>query len=1016
MTNPSDLMNQYLSLYGVSQESVRGSKQRDLAAASANKRGEIAQITAPEAAFDELAGRQADQGYDSANQTQRDFRDLSPVELEFKYGSQASGLIEARVNAASRLAQSQNNQRTTGELIGDSALAVARGGASMLGLGALGVNLGAKAVGADSAAQIGLEAARFSQSVTDFLNDRQSDTLKGEKTVTEAKIRQANRDSDKRYAEDVKAGDSMAKANQILSEFRNVGKQILENPTVLADSVAEGLGSMGGAGVLAKGVAKVGGAVAARLAPGVQLSEKAAGRLAAANMAGSIGAQEGGSAFQGTTLEAYDILSRDYPDMSEQQKAMLATQAGEMAAATQAPVAAVTGLLVARFEMNPLKAPASAFGVNTIKETLEEGFQGATGTLAQNNALAQAVDRDRDLFEGVGDAAARGMIAGFGTGAVAGAPSATAGAVRGAGKAAVSAASTAAMGAASVTMRGATAAAKKIGETAVFQSIMERAEEIKAREENASPVSAETAKAELNQAADMFQANQEQVIEELRVEGAPEEAIDEVSQLAMAVSFDPVELGEDAPPLVLTAVEGATNRFEAMEALGQVIVQSEENSADQLAAIRYLLDMHAKTEELVKERPMEALDEMPEESSVISMVSAAESALTKLLDNPGIKRGVEVAKAAISLAVEKGSAYLGLDEDPTTPEAQSKIKDAVVAAEYAPTKLDLETSERILEHASQGRIQLTPIQQATLLQSAALVRAERALLEAKEAQGLKTDIDIVAGEAISDLTDAGQKVPRLSLAQHSNRILKAYRAGNIAGAKVYLQDLLQFAEHFQGKVNALNKHFARGGGGKGTGERYPALLPQMEGGKRKWAQSTNTVDVLPVSEGSIRFAQTVAKEAEILAQVANDMTRIFPDLGMSPVTPVTLDPGMVGVPSEVAARNAQSRKQQKAQQTQAVTPSPAPAPTPAAAPVAQPAQTTAEVEQARAKGAVAAASKKQVNPPKDYTPSSVWPGSRVVKKLVSSPRKRLPRKQQKLISKPRSWRKLLWSRSRWQSL
>lgn len=367
MTNPTDLMNQYLSLYGVSQDSVRGSKQRDLAAASANKRGEIAQITAPEAAFDELAGRQADQGYDSANQTQRDFRDLSPVELEFKYGSQASGLIEARVNAASRLAQSQNNQRTTGELVGDSALAVARGGASMLGLGALGVNLGAKAVGADNAAQIGLEAARFSQSVTDFLNDRQSDTLKAEKNVTEAKIRQANRDSDKRYAEDVKAGDSMAKANQIISEFRNVGKQILENPTVLADSVAEGLGSMGGAGVLAKGVAKVGGAVAARLAPGVQLSEKAAGRLAAANMAGSIGAQEGGSAFQGTTLEAYDILSRDYPEMSEQQKAMLATQAGEMAAATQAPVAAVTGLLVARFEMNPLKAPASAFGVNTIE-------------------------------------------------------------------------------------------------------------------------------------------------------------------------------------------------------------------------------------------------------------------------------------------------------------------------------------------------------------------------------------------------------------------------------------------------------------------------------------------------------------------------------------------------------------------------------------------------------------------------------------------------------------------------
>jgi hypothetical protein len=965
MTNPTDLMNQYLEIYGVRPQTVRGIKQSQVARSSAQKQQELAQISSPEGAYDEFAGDMADTGGASANETQQDFRNLSPGELEAKYGNQAGSIISARVDAGARYRAPQVMRRSAGEIASDLGLAVAKGGAGLLGLGALGVNLGAKAVGADDAAAIGLRAAQFSQSVNDFLTSKQTDALQGEKENTEAEIRQAKRDTDQLYEQERQSGEGGAKVNQILREFRDVGARVLANPTVLGDAVAEGVGSMAGAGVLARGAAKLAGAVSSRVAPGFQLSEKAASRLATANMAASIGAQEGGSAFQGTTLEAYEILNERYPDMSEKQKAELATQAGELAAATQTPIAAVTGLLVARFEMNPLKAPALAFGTNTVKETIEEGVQGATGTLAQNYALGQAVDRDRDLFEGVGDAAARGMIAGFGTGAVVGSPSLAAGTAAGAAKAGVSAASTGAMAVASKTMRGVNAAVSKVEGTSFYQAIKERAQKIIEEEENASPSSAENTKSMLSGAIETVRSMGERVVETLRSEGAPDQAVDDVMELAKTASFDIAEIDETAPELVRTAVAGSTNRFEAMEALAQVVNQAEEGSADQITAARYLADMKSQVEGLTQHKPMESLDEITPESEIDTTVRGLEAGLVNLLDNPGIKRAYELAKTALGAAVEKGAAILRANEDPTTPESQERIKTALAVAEHTPEKSDIETNEVLLKHAENGTIQLTPVQQAQLLSASALVQAERQLLAAQAEQGIKTNVNMVTGQALTDIPDAIGGVRLPSLAGHARRIIQAYKAGSIDVAKAHLQELMQFAQHFQNKVAAANAHFARGG--QGRGDRFMALSSQYEpDGSRKMVESSKPFDVRPWNPASVGLAQTVGKEAEVIASVANQIAQAFPDLGIAPVVPVALDPGLSGPVAEVVARNPRGAAASNVPQTPTNV-QPVQAQAPVAQQQQQQVQLQADVEQARAKGAVAAASKKDTAPPAEYS-------------------------------------------------
>src|SRR5690606_12461081 len=161
----------------------------------------------------------------------------------------------------------------------------------------------------------------------------------------------------------------------------------------------------------------------------------------------AVGAMEGGGAYQDTAL---DVMSRSYEELLqtsepyrkkveelvqanvprsealEQARVWLANRTALSAAGTQAVAAGAisrlamggaqpTRLRPLRAEIagrQPRLATTRAFIRDTAQESVEEGFQNASGALASNIALQRYVDPDQDILEGVGHAVGEGALYG----------------------------------------------------------------------------------------------------------------------------------------------------------------------------------------------------------------------------------------------------------------------------------------------------------------------------------------------------------------------------------------------------------------------------------------------------------------------------------------------------------------------------------------------------------------------------------------------------------------------------
>ena len=121
-------------------------------------------------------------------------------------------------------------------------------------------------------------------------------------------------------------------------------------------------------------------------------------RLATRLSPAAIGLQEGGGAFTETLQEGLSLLGRD--DLSEG-KLEMATEAAQIAAAIQTPVAAVVGVLAAKFEAAPFAAKSmKGFIGNIGQETTEEMLQSGVANTTKNYGLSQEIDPDRELSGG----------------------------------------------------------------------------------------------------------------------------------------------------------------------------------------------------------------------------------------------------------------------------------------------------------------------------------------------------------------------------------------------------------------------------------------------------------------------------------------------------------------------------------------------------------------------------------------------------------------------------------------
>ena len=922
-------------------DSVTNAKQVSVSTATDQKKAEQGVIPTPisqDNAYQLQAGRVGNLGTGAFEQGSiaSDFTNLSPLELINKYGiEQGTQLINQRANAADQVYRDKTIERTPGRGAIDTASGVGLGFANTLGgIAALGAGLVNDNAGAWASEQLG--------NLGDWVHSTQSDALNARRKVVASQGQITALENENQYKQDVKDG-----TNPTIAALSRVGRDaldsvgnVMQDGTALTDGLAEGVGSLFAAGPIIKGINALGKVVTgtravqgARVAAAIDAASGTnslarigvaaldrAGRVAPGML--GIGAMEAGGTYQQTAAEIMKMSHKELAEKSpvyqqhikdglspDEARRQTASETGEIAAAIQFPIAAATGPLVSRFEMNPLKVGSVVGGVSNMgRELVEEGTQGATSQLAQNYAQKQNIDKNQDLAKGVGEQLGLGALYGFGAAGVVQAPGA-------AGKAVGAALSPAIR----TTMAGLRAVGN-VGSAAtkpLRDALVARGERVMQQNEQASPVADETVQAAAQEATAQA-ANAEETLYTAvnETDATPEQkeaAYRYASDLVNATRFDEAEYA-DAPDSVKAAVTGSTNRVEAIQKLADLVNSTEETDPEALmTAASYLYDGVMGFEEFVNRDPA-ALNNLPSDSPANAVLDQYSGLIANIQNTPKVARAFRAINRMVTEAAEQGK--LEVSENPT----QQEVNNVAMAAQVAPEKLSPESVDMVLRHASEGRIQLNNRQRAALTTAAALLKGAREFDTEAERLGLRPQ-DIVGKQIKTDesRTEEGQ----YSALQHAQRIRSAYNSGNLDLAAAYLNDFMQFAQHMSNKVGALNEHLISGNADKNKSVHYQALTPS-----REWVRSRTGLGVNPYDTKSVKFAQQVGLEAKTVGDIANALASAYPELKVPHIEVTSLDSRLNDTAAQVVKAFRQSNRdaassQQTAQPVNQVKESPA---------------------------------------------------------------------------------------------
>ena len=823
-----------------------GNKMDALINSDAGKKAAVAtaasakkQLMSPAEYLQNSVGMSTGQGAQSASELENDLRNLSRFGMVQKYGNQVA---QEQMGAQAQGIQQQLQL----EQVGQRSPVERWDDLNMDVMGGLTSTVGG--VGALASGlvsdELGTTVASKTAQALDFFNSEKTPNLLARERLNEAKNALDTRDSTAQFAKDQATdGDFVASLKRIGRDVVSSVDNASDDSAVLGSGIANAAGSFLAVGPVARGLSA--------------LSRGALGTTSA------IAATEAGGSYQ---QAAAAIMERDHStlmkespmyrsliergDSPESARQAVANQTGLLSAAITAPAAAVTGRLVSKFEGNPLAFGSGKEALKNIgKETLEESVQSGAGQLAQNFAESQLANTNQDLSEGVGRAIGEGGLYGAG---MAGALSLPAVAKGAAGKG--------------------------------VDSIAERAAGVEATNEQASPV----ADAKVTQAATEIQASAPQAEAVLRdaVAAAPAdqqaEASTYVDQLMAANSYDPV--AEAAPEMFRESLGDVTNRVGAIQRMAEIVNATEEGSPEQLRAGFYLNTLVQDYTDLINTDPA-ALSALPADHQAAQIIGQYQNLMGAISNTPKVMGAIETVMAAIEKSQAK---QVTVDvQTLATPEGQQDVADALGVAELAPEKGDLGTNEQILYQIAQGNLQVTPRQKAALDTSVALLRAVQAADQAAVASGqadpVSLNISSVDGEKGKSVT------------QHAKGIMSAWKAGDRDLAADRLTDLQHFAQGMGNKVAALNTHFAAGNP-KAQGLSYEIFA----GGKP--VSSKTTMAVRTGNANSVAFAQKVAGEAKLLADVYNGLVDAFPDLGGEHLAVTPLDSQLVGQAAEVVAR------------------------------------------------------------------------------------------------------------------
>lgn len=798
----------------------------------------------PQQAYDIIAGNRSNNGVYSRSEEEWDFANLSPNRLAQKYGVSAARKMNLnRLAADSKYRWDAYQDRSSSAAVGDSLLGAGQGLAGLFGLGALGVGL------VDDEA--GITASREIQKWIDKMESLKSLKAQGAARVVGAENRMANRDNLLRYQDEIAEGADSGSADlrYIGREILDSGYNILANPTNTMDIMAQGAGSLGSSVFLGKLAGALGktrlGQRAGAIGDGMG---GAAGRYV--QLPAAIAAQEAGGAYQGLANEAMQILE-GRSDLTDEEKYELANAAALEAAALQAPVAAVTGRLVARFEAHPLRA-AGARGAakNIVREITEESIQGASGEFAGNVAIQDYIDPDINVLEGVGTGVSSGAIGALGsTGGLQAAG--LAGEKVGQGAEAVDA--------------GVRKGLRKTGEF-----IEQRAAAIENQIKENAPLAAKKMRETFSKLGETRQKLEEGIRAGLANVADPSaklEAMDYVSKLTRAGGL--VTLAE-------------------IETLASEIENASDEETLQTKAAELREKLTANQGLLMQPLPT-ALQEGTFDPETDELIRQHQKAIASLGQS-------DVVMSALTKA-QKVAEQAAVDVENLTPGA---VESVVSKAETKPLDTDANQIDTILKQSNEGAFTLTPRQKAALLAARAQLDAAKAAEDEASEYGISKGSAAVSAQiTVGDRTEG-----KTSGAAHMRRILTALQSGNIEAAKGYYAQLAGFAQAMQNKVSGINEALSEPGG-KQRKFKYQTRNPNS--GELYDYEMNYT----PEAPKSVRFTQQIAIEARAIGELANRAAALFPELEGQTVELASLDPRLVGPAAEVAQAFAEGRENER---------------------------------------------------------------------------------------------------------
>jgi len=835
------------------------------------------------------AARQNGTGQSNSDPVEQDLQSLSTSEIIAKYGPVGLTMVQQRAMGDARYTRDRYDP--AGSTLTDTAMSVGKGFANSVG--GL-VNLGVGLVNDDAGAWTAEKLGDFNS----WVQSKQSDGLNAHRRANKVTNEISFADNKAIYENERKSeGDFLASLRRIGRDAMSAVGNASSDGTILTDGIADAGGSLLSGGLISKGARVLGSKlVQGLLARGV-LSEGAALKAAdvggRVSMPGTIGGMEAGGAYQQTVQQvmamSHDDLVAGSPEYvkllqegwdPEDAQVELATSAGLTAAAIQFPVAAAAGTLVSKFEANPFKGAFSGLGIvkNGANEAIEEAVQSGFGQLAGNVGTRAFADQNQDLTDGVGEQAGLGALYGFGSAAAVQVPGSAA-------SAAIAGTVAAAKG------------AKVLGNKAV-DAFDKRLTSVKEGIDQLNPVSKDNINTAVEQTLTEAPAVAQQVQADVEAGTLTPEQGDAIKQrldtLQQSIAFDPVEIEDrNLSPAVKSVIGSATNKFDALQKAAQLAGSKQVDVPSRIEAALYINDTLNKFGAQLIGDFTSAIDIVPDDHASLPKLREFEDVLINFQQNPELQQ----ARQAAQQYVERMQAEALSEQAVATPKGQQAVRGVVSVAESNPESVSEDLANLVLEHARMGRVKLTPQQTRVLTNAAVLSKTGNTYkLEAKKRELKPTDI--VRAQVLTDEMKATPeaKGEALSLAQHVRGINDAYRASNLELAAQRLKRLSDFAQHFQNKVAALNTAYETGANSDRNAVEFEGLsLKGAWGAKgRAW--------ISPTKVGSIKLAQSVALEAKALADMANGMAQSMPELGIGPVTPVELNPDLVGPSTKVAQR------------------------------------------------------------------------------------------------------------------